>query len=174
MRKIALVLVLGTGTLAAGADEAPVYLGSRVRVLTPQGSLTGNVLTWEGDRVSLINTGLGDAPYVVRKDSIQKLELSRGRKRPWLKSGLVGAAIGGVLGATRPVENPCPDGMQPGPTCETRSYLVQGGALAGAVIGLVAGASRQVDRWETVPPARFRIGVVPVPGGARAAVTVTH
>lgn len=171
MKKIAAFLVLGVSSLAAAsAEEPPVFFGSRVRIVTSQGSLAGNLLTWEGEQVTLINTGLGD-PCVVRRDAIQRLELSRGRKRPWLKSTLVGAAIGGALGATLPVENPCSDGVQPGPTCETRGYLAQGGVLTGAVIGIIAGATRQVDRWDPVPPSRFRLSVTPVPKGASAAVT---
>jgi hypothetical protein len=174
MKKIAALVVLGAASVAtAGAEESPVFVGSRVRLHTAQGSLSGNVLRWEQGQVSLINTDYGD-PVVVPAESIQRMELSRGRKRPWLKNGLVGAAIGGVLGAALPVENPCPDGVQPGPTCETKTYLIQAGALSGAVIGLIVGASRQVDKWESVPPARFRIAVVPVPGGAAAALTVTH
>ncbi len=148
--------------------------GSRVRVVMAQGSLSGNLLTWEGDRMTLINTGLGD-PYVVRRESIQGLELSRGRKRPWLKGLLVGAAIGGALGAVMPVESPCPAGVAPGLAsgCETKGYNFQSAVFAGAAIGAMVGAFRQVDRWEKVPLSRFRIGVASAPGGAQAAVTIT-
>jgi hypothetical protein len=175
MKRIALVLVLTVGTLAAGADEPPVYLGSRVRVFTGQGSLVGEVLAWEGDRLSLGIGGLPD-PYVMRTESIQRLELSRGRKRPWLRGLLEGAALGGVVMAVAPVENPCPDGVSPGVDtgCETKAYNVQSGLVGGGAIGLLIGALTKVERWEAVPPGHFRVALSPVPGGAQAAVTFTH
>jgi|SRR5262245_11780701 len=172
MKKIAVVLVLGMANVAAtGAEEAPVFIGSRVRLHTSQGTVAGNVLKWEGGHVSLINTGYGD-PLSVPEDSIQGMELSRGKKRPWLKGTLVGMAIGGLFMAAAPLENPCPPGVQASMTCETKASNVQAGLLGGGIIGLVVGASRRVDRWESVPPPRFRVGLAPVPGGAAAVVTI--
>ena len=158
----------------AGADEPPVFLGSRVRVETAQGSLVGNLLAWEAGSVSLINTGRGD-PYVVGAESIQRLELSRGRRRPVLKSALVGAAIGAAVYGLMPLESPCEPGAQPSFSgCETHGAWAQAGAWVGAVVGATVGVARKVDRWQEVPLSRVRVGIAPVPGGAAAAMTITH
>ena len=58
--------------------------------------------------------------------------------------------------------------------CATHGYWAARGAWVGAVVGTVVGVSRRVERWEAVPPSRFRVGIAPVPGGAAAAVTITH
>lgn len=157
----------------AAADEPPVFIGSRVRLVTDRGTMVGNVLAWEGGRVSVLSGG--DQTQVVPASSIQRVELSRGRKRPILKSALVGAGIGAAIYGLMPLDSPCPAGVQPSLMgCETHGSWAAMGAWAGAVVGTVVGAVRRVDRWENVPPARFGIGIAPVSGGAAAAVTITH
>ena len=172
MNRIAGALVLAMGVTAA-ADEPPVFIGSRVRLVTDRGAMVGNVLAWEEGRVSVL-TG-GDQTQVVPASSIRRVELSRGRKRPILKNALVGAGVGAAIYGLMPLESPCPPGVQPSLNgCETHGSWAAMGAWAGAVVGTVVGAVRRVDRWENVPAARFRIGIAPVSGGAAAAVTITH
>ncbi|HET7293941.1 MAG TPA: hypothetical protein VFM88_16060 [Vicinamibacteria bacterium] len=173
MKKATTLLVLAMAA-PTRAEEPPVHLGSRVRMHTAMGSLEGQLVAWERDRFTVNISGLPE-PYVLRAESVQRLDVSQGRTRPWLRGALAGAAMGALLMAAAPVENACPPGVQPGVAsgCETKTYNVQTGIAGGAVIGMIISATRQVDRWKPVPLSRFRVSVAPAPKGVAASLTLT-
>jgi hypothetical protein len=155
------LLCLSSATARAQATHLPPA-GARVRVRSPtiaDGALIGRVVFWRGDTLRLLPQRRVDT-VVVSLSNVTRLEVSRARRRPWLKYGALGFAAGAALGAivggiVGAVEN-CEGLSECGPALDV-AVLGTIGGVVGVVVGTAVGAMRRVDRWEPVVLAR-RVG----------------
>jgi hypothetical protein len=159
-----------TLTMPAGAqDAATLARGARVRVTVGapwSEQYTAKIDAIHGDTLLLE----GGATRVVLFRSLERLEVSQGRRgHPWRGAGigfLVGAVTGAVLGPyTVPGE---------GDTAESKA--VAGAVLlgaAGALSGVVIGALIKTDTWEEVPLEGLRVSIAPRGGGVGVGVRLS-
>jgi uncharacterized membrane protein len=156
------LLCLSSAAARAQATDLPPA-GARVRVRSPaiaDGALIGRVVSWRGDTLRLLPQRRVDT-VLVSLLNVTRLEVSRARRRPWLKYGVLGFAAGAALGAIAggivgALEDCEGHGSECGPGFGA-AVLGTVGGLVGLVVGTAVGAIRRVDRWEPVVPAR-RIG----------------
>jgi len=137
------------------AQDAPVLEpGARVRVSTaPQASkpawIVGTVIAVTGDRLAIRPQHDSGGPIDIARNTVTRLELSRGRHSKALTGlgvgFLVGAGAGAIIGPTA-----FGAGRDLAPT-DARLIGAGFGAVAGALIGLAVGAGSKSERWQTVP-----------------------
>ena len=164
---VAAVAFLALPCVAAAQYEP----GGRVRVSLRKDSpfgrerLTGVVAGLEQDALALQVKGQG--AVLVPYTDILEIEASRGRSRlRGMGCGLViGAGVGAIAGLAQGDD---PQGIVSFSAADKAMIF---GVLAvpiGAVIGAVVG----VERWESVEPAKVRLSLLPVRGGAGVSVSV--
>jgi hypothetical protein len=146
------------------AQDAPVLEpGVRVRVSTaPQAAkpawIVGTVIAVTGDRLAIRPQHDSGGPIDIARNTVTRLELSRGRHSKALTGlgvgFLVGAGAGVILGSA--VLGGGRD-IAPSDAKLIGAGLVGG---AGALIGLAVGAGSKSERWQPVP---VTVGVM---GGA--------
>ena len=161
------VLVLTPLTTAAGqgAIAAP---GARIRV-SAQGLATtqvvGTVVALHADTLVLAPQS-GRGLLALPLESVQRLDVSRGRK----SLAGAGAGIGGVIGAVS-------GAVWGAASCAEPSFVapeqcaIMGGLLVGAggaLLGAVVGALSKTERWQEVPLDQLRVSVVPQRDGGFA------
>ena len=167
---LALVPLVLSGTASAqeGGNGAAILVDSRVRVLAPgvaAGRMKGRV-TAADERT--ITVAVDDAMSVrIPRQAISQLEVSTGRKRPWLKGLVVGAVAGAAFWYSTYQETDCAAYQ----VC-SRAQAVGQGALGGAGIGALIGVLRRVDDWHGIPLQGVRVGVAPARDGAAVSVSV--
>ena len=172
--------------------QAPLLVpGQRVRVALREGPTCGQLGLGTGNPVlatmtavspndvtfrSLADPGKG-SEWVVPRDSICRVEVSRGvHRNGWRGAAvgaIVGAGVGGVLGA---VECTVESGSG-SESCKTGalSGAVYGGLIGAAVFALAGaglGALIRTERWEQVPPDALRVSVVPMVDTRRAGLAL--
>jgi hypothetical protein len=147
------------------AQAAPVLEpGARVRVSTaPQASkpawIVGTVIAVTGDRLAIRPQHDSGGPIDIARNTVTRLELSRGRHSKALTGlgvgFLVGAGTGAILGSA------VLGGRDIAPS---DAKLIGAGLVGGvgALIGLAVGAGSKSERWQPVP---VTVGVM---GGAEA------
>jgi hypothetical protein len=157
---IALLCLSSAAARAQATDLPPA--GARVRVRSPaiaDGALIGRVVSWRGDTLRLLPQRRVDT-VLVSLLNVTRLEVSRARRRPWLKYGVLGfaagAALGAIAGGIVGALEDCEGLSECGPGF-TAGALGIVGSMAGSIVGLAVGATRRLDQWEPVVPAR-RIG----------------
>ena len=138
--------------------------GTRIRVWTAEFSgkrMTGTVLSSVGEIITLTVKGQSD-PLMVPVTSINRLEVTKGKKSKIVTGAVVGLFAGASLGAIVGYFGTCSTDQQR-QACELDSYSVGETKAANAVIGAgvlgglglllgtVIGAVIKVDRWEEVP-----------------------
>lgn len=152
----ALALVFFPGTAVSAAGQATAELGSRVRVTVPAQGLRRA----EG---TLQDTAGGSLVVVMQEthevrafdlESVTRLDVLAGTKRPILKDGgiglLTGAVMGGFIGLTSG-DDECSGWCIMTFTAEEKAAMF--GALFGVIgglTGLVIGATQHVDAWKRV------------------------
>jgi len=157
------------GLAAQGREPLPP--GQRIRVVSkePGGQgLTGRLLAIDDE--TLLVKVLGRAePLRLRRSSVERLEVSRGRR----SHAGTGALIGGVsLGIPFVALAAVVASAAPGGHCESGCVILGGfvfGATIGAPIGALIGSAFGSERWERVP---VSVAVAPQPRGGRAALTL--
>ena len=137
------------------AQAAPVLEpGARVRVSTaPQASkpawIVGTVITVTGDRLAIRPQDDSGGPIDIARNTVTRLELSRGRHSKALTGlgvgFLVGAGAGAILGSAV-----LGGGRDIAPS---DAKLIGAGLVgaSGALIGLAVGAGSKSERWQPVP-----------------------
>jgi len=136
----------GAPAAAAGtAGSASLPLGTRVRVrldgLTP--SVTGNLLALDNNRITLVDAENRNLSFP--RDTIMRMEVTRGRKGHWLKGMVVGTLIGAVGGA---FETPGCGGNDG--DCYTRGENIGYSAGGFGLVGALVGALYKTDQWVEV------------------------
>ena len=157
------------GLAAQGAEPLPT--GRRVRVASTElggRPLTGNLLAVDDETLLVKVTGRAE-PLRLRRSSVERLEVSRGRR----SHAGTGALIGGVsLGIPFVALAAVVASAAPGGHCESGCVILGGfvfGATIGAPIGALIGSAFGSERWERVP---VSVAVAPQPRGGRAALTL--
>jgi hypothetical protein len=162
-----LVTSLAIVPLFAVASQEPraINPGDRVRVTAPSvsgGRFAGTVLTVDPDSL-VVQTGTETRR--LPRASIERLDLSSGRKSHTLLGAgvgfLVGAAVGGGLVASDPTS--C-DEVHAACIAVGAAVLGAGGGLVGALTGALV----RTERWAEVPLDRVRLGLIPDRRGALA------
>jgi hypothetical protein len=155
------------------AQAAPVLEpGVRVRVSTaPQASkpawIVGTVITVTGDRLAIRPQDDSGGPIDIARNTVTRLELSRGRHSKALTGlgvgFLAGAGVGAIFGSV------VLGGRDIAPS---DAKLIGAGLVggAGALIGLVVGASSQSERWQSVP---VTVGVLGGAAGSRYSTRIS-
>jgi hypothetical protein len=99
-------------------------------------------------------------PKIVAFDSIERLELHRGKEGRAGQGAVIGALTGGVGVGLAILA--CDDPGSLVPSCaDIAPYLVIGGAALGVLIGAAIGSNVGPDRWEVVPVDRVRLALGP-------------
>ena len=159
---------------AASAQEPPALVpGARARV-TESGERStrrGTVVTAAADTVTL-KLDSGGETIALSRAAITRVEISQGlhgHTAAGIGIGLLaGFGVGAVYGY-----NHCGTcgGGEDDATTRMLDALAWGGILGGAgmLVGGVIGAHHKTDRWEEVPPARWRLGVATIRTGVAIA-----
>lgn len=165
----AIAALVFPGLLAAQTGPAN-EVGPRVRltllesggadsiVAAPQPRvMIGRLVSVDGDSVILVQ-GRDQLSTSVAMESIQRLEVSRGRRSRAGRGALVGFLAGAVTGAVTGywICRGCePDGL-----AGFVALVVGGmGALAGTGVGAIVGAIARTERWEPRPLTDLPVGV---------------
>lgn len=168
---VAALPLLPAGDLS-GQQGGQNYVGSRVRLSVRTASrepwrIGGTLEAVSRDSLRLQTSKYGSMSLSI--SSIEKLQVSRGRKRN-LKQGLLiggvaGGAVGAALGAALAEECSPDDSL-----CFGRGFSAFGGAgvgmVGGGAVGGVLGLLTKSDRWRAVPLTGLRMAVGPQRGGA--------
>jgi len=177
---------------AAGAEEmaGPALAeGARVRVRIEgarkdDGVLTGRLLRADDASLTVLPDG-GRDPVLVEHSRVERLEVSRGRKRRTLQGLACGAILGaGVVAVTATLPEARCTGFTPeclGVASAELARQLTGALVAAALVvgGTIIGAAVKEDRWQRVEEPRSRIGLgvglTAAPGGkgVGAALRVT-
>jgi hypothetical protein len=121
------------------------------------GRVVGRLVSWRGDTLRLLPQSRADT-IPVAMSAVTRLEVSRGRRRPWLRGGVMGfaagAAVGAVAGAIVGSQENCEGSLAPcGPAFGATALGMFGGVIGG-LVGVSVGAARRADRWEPIALAR--------------------
>jgi hypothetical protein len=148
------------------APLATVVVGSRVRIFSPAylTSVSGAVVALDGEAMTIAADGIG--ALRVPRETIGRIELSRGRSRRTLKGMVIGTAIGTFVGyyGYTPDAAGCASGVA---ACSRgESIRLVGGV--GAALGAWIGHRIQRDQWQPITLDRVRVAVDPGLGGVKA------
>ena len=142
---VIVTLMLAPLATAASQKSPSLKPGDRIRVITPSasgGPFVGTLVTLEAD--SLVMQGSVDARRLSLA-SVERVDLSRGRKsHARLGAGiglLVGAGVGALAGCDQ--QNDQSD--------LTQGQCIVMGAAAGALLGAITGALVRTERWMEIP-----------------------
>ena len=163
MRSLLAIGLTAAPLTAIASQESPVVKpGDRVRIMAPSVSrapFAGTLVTLQTD--SLVVQG-GANTWRLSLASVERVELSRGRK----SNVLLGAGIGLLVGAGI--------GAMIGSGCDTELFATKGECIAlgagvfggaGALVGAISGALTRTERWAEVPLDDLRISIMPRRGG---------
>jgi Flp pilus assembly protein TadG len=132
----------------------PIAVDQRVRVWTSSpAAITGRVTSMNAGGFEV--TEEGRVPVSIARVSVQRLEVSRGRKSPGAaaaRGALWGAIIAGAAGAVLAAlqhEQVGEDGSSVGKAAALGAWS---GGLFGGLIGAGIGAARAGETWEQVWP----------------------
>jgi hypothetical protein len=167
-----LTLLALLGSTARAEEPAPPMLsdGARVR-LRVEGArkddrvITGRLVSTDDLALTVLPDG-GKQPVRVERLRVERLEVSRGRKRQTLQ-GLAGGVILGA--ATVAVAATLP---QDAWDLKVAGIFLAGGFVVG---GTLSGALNKDDRWQRVEAPRGRFGLTAAPdgNGVGAALRIT-
>ena len=161
------LLVLCLGSWGARAQEAPVAIGSRVRLTMGPGRVTGEVVAMDERQITLHSAG---RDLVLIRPDVRLLEVSRKRSRK-LKGALIGAGVGATAGLVTVASDPCTPEQEfatqfvYGASCSATAVAFVGAAtVTGALLGVLIAPG---ERWTQVGDEHASLTVAPVRGGAR-------
>jgi hypothetical protein len=174
-----LALLLAAHDMAWASPPTQVQVGAKVRITTdrwaeevspdgdqpePESRFVGKVLEIDSSTIA-IRSKSSDAPVVIPRSAILRLEVSQGSTR--LRNTLIGAGIGTAvsLALAAASNSGCEGGL-----CgiQYAAYPLLGLPI-GAVVGLLSGGERWVDASEP----RVELSLTPSRGGVHVAVSLT-
>jgi hypothetical protein len=132
------------------------------------------MISWDADGSLMLQADAGS--LTVPRDSLTRLEVSRGFKRRWVNGAVVGGIIGLAAGTSAAVIEGWP--FETVQDCADRlpdeqlacnlafvGWRVALGAAVGAALGAVAGSAFKTERWQEVPLDRLRVQPVVMADG---------
>jgi len=175
---LALALSVGGPSVALAQQGPRISRGDRVRVVTTTWGGRASTATVEAVRPDTLVLGRsrpgGRESVVVPLTSIERLEVSVGRKSNAGKGALTGAIVGGslglILGIAAWAGSDDGDFLQVGPEAVPVSVAFFGGG--GAILGTLIGALSHSDQWSPVPLEDLQLGLGPVQGGVAVGASV--
>jgi hypothetical protein len=132
---------------------------SRIRVTAPgtlAKSTSGTYLSLDSDSL-WFRSDAGESVSVA-VGSVTGLERSVGTQGHTLEGILGGVALGAVIGGAIGSEVTEGQSKETGADLTAFAYFL-GGAACGLVIGAVVGGAIRTERWETLPPTSWRLGL---------------
>jgi hypothetical protein len=171
---IVLAVLVAAPTQIRAQDPPPIDPGARVRVSTSSAAderIVGTLAALQSEALVVDVEGHSE-PVTLPVASVTRLEVSTGRKSKTATGAGIGFGIGAAAGTVLALMF-CSD---PDNACGAGSFL--GGSvllgLPGAGVGALIGSGIKVERWETVPLDRIRVGLTSQPGRPLAlSVTLT-
>jgi len=170
------MLLTSLGAQPAHAQQSTLTPGTKIRVELRNGDRRQGRVIKSGRDTLLAEWAGGSTPAFPVSD-IAKLEIVTGRYRPVRRAAVVGAVVGGSLGAIlgglfyEPCESTEVGGCLFSPQSRMGSAQVNG--IIYGVVGLLAGGAVGLfprDRWQRVTPdgnvVRFNLHALP--GGGRS------
>ncbi len=144
--------------------QEPVRTGDRIRVTAQGIKRTTGTLRAVDQRLVMLG-GSGSPAIQIPRDSITKLEVSRGKRSNITAGILVGTGAGLLLGAAFAVLAVDAGGSSEISNQEAAAIFAALGGSAGLLIGTIVGASTKTERWQEIPLDRLRVTVGPQPHG---------
>ena len=156
-----LVGILFTQLVSAQDAPAPASLapGMRVRLVAPDvlaGKIVGTLQLMDEESVTVKIDGRSE-PLSVRRDKIERLDVSAGRRSRWFYAG-IGAAVGALGGAIAGGNNKSTLFHSDYTTNEAATQGGVVGAAVGAVIGALIPPG---ERWTRAEGSSYRISFAP-------------
>jgi hypothetical protein len=175
---VAVTLLVGPDALL-GQESSDIAVGDKVRISAPEISpyrLVG-ILTETSEDTYVLSVEGRTEPMRLPLGSMQRVEVSRGKKSMSRTLGQVGAlagiATGAVLGYRENEDVDCTGNE------DCRAYkrmTVFWGAMlsgaAGGILGRLVGLAIRLDRWEEVPLDELRIEPTLAAGGFGMSVSL--
>jgi hypothetical protein len=157
---------VGASAQDTTAPPTAVVVGSRVRVFSPAylTSVSGAVVALDAEAMTIAADGIG--ALRVPRETIGRLEVSRGRSRRTLKGAVIGTAIGAFVGYYGYTVDPT--GCAAGVAACSRGESIRLVGGAGALVGAWVGHRIQRDEWQPVTLDRIRVAIDPGLGGVKA------
>lgn len=182
---IAAGLAVAVTPLSAQSSRA-VQPGARVRVSAPalgKEKLVAGVLSMRNDSLVVQVAGRTDSVALALND-LRSLERSKGMRRQFWRTFLLGTsagvALGGAIGYMLPAEEEpsrlCYDSRDRKRVIPCRPHAVRDGNVqlgmavvggVGEIVGLVVGLKRRVERWERIEQSDWTSRVSLVPAASR-------
>lgn len=115
----------------------------RLRLSEDAPAVMGNLQTMSVERITLIDAENQNLSFP--RNSVTKVEVTRGRKGHWIMGAVIGTALGAVIGV---FETPGCGGNDG--DCYTRGENIEYDALGAGVLGALVGALYKTDEWVEV------------------------
>jgi len=143
---------------AAMAQISSLNTGDKVRIFAPDvytSAIKGTIYSTNTTDVTLDS---GDYIYTIPLSSIERLDISLGKKRNTGKGALIGLSSGALLGSLI--------GLATYEDCNSDEFMgcflhfskgesaligAASGGFVGLIIGTVSGYSIKTDKWERIP-----------------------
>ena len=175
---VAAVAALATWKPLPAQELAQLRPGQKVRVTIPSANLILREATLQSIQAGTITLRtardtllpIDSITLAAPIDSVRSLDVSVGRRNFARVGALIGGGMGLVVGmgmAVKQVDR-CHDSggfIKGGPWCELNYLFAPAAMLVGGWLGALIGRGWSGERWEPVPLARARVGLVPLWGG---------
>ena len=170
-RIVACVIALLLHGQVISAQQLPLQAGERIRINSWSlgfRKLDATFQTMDGDKLRVLTAANGVA-LGIPLDSVNLIEVRRGKRSLWEDGALLGIVVFGVgtgalVSARYEEPEPCTGGFCPSWEIGKGGAFAYGfvlGAMLGAPVGGLVGKLVEVDRWEEVPLDRVRVSFAP-------------
>lgn len=175
------VLMLGSSVLSAQDSISP---GTRVRVSMGAGpdrrEVIGALTRADADVWVLRLNEQGDSAVVSSAD-LTEVRVSHGTRGHKLEGFLIGALVGGLVGAAA-YKEPSPPSCDPPSLCanwgsplsglDSQGFAIFSGLIGGGALGALIGGMVKTERWELMNKERARLTVLPSAEGMGVGITL--
>ena len=182
-RTIACVIALLLHGQVISAQQLPLQASERIRINSWSlgfKKLDATFQAMDGDKLRVLTAANGVA-LGIPLDSVNLLEVQRGRKSRWGEGAALGMTVfgigsGALFAALYEEPEPCTGGFCPSWEIGKGGVFAFGfvlGAMLGGTVGGLLGKLVEVDRWEKVPLDRLRVSFAPQRDGFALGLSVS-